>query len=111
MAQVVEVCFGRRACIMRPDHPRRTCTSWDARRKENSMKSVAFLIFITALMYAQIPASHLSKSDAEKIASAMRAGPKFVTQNATVLDWPTSPGGDFRVLRDGTSGWTCVSGR
>ena len=75
------------------------------------MKSVAFLIFITALAYAQMPASRPSKSDAEKIASAMRAGPKFVTQNATVLDWPTSPGGEFRVLRDGTSGWSCLPGR
>jgi hypothetical protein len=75
------------------------------------MKSVAFLIFITALAYAQMPASRPSKSDAEKIASAMRAGPKFVTQNATVLDWPSSPGGEFRVLRDGTSGWSCLPGR
>jgi hypothetical protein len=75
------------------------------------MKSVAFLIFITALTYAQMPASRPSKADAEKIASAMRAGPKFVTQNATVLDWPTSPGGEFRVLRDGTSGWSCLPGR
>src|SRR6201987_1274637 len=111
MAQVVEVCFGRRACIMRPDHPMRTCTSWDSRRKENSMKSAAFLIFITALTYAQMPASRVSKSDGEKIASAMRAGPKFVTQNATVLDWPTSLGGEFRVLRGGTSGWSCLPGR
>jgi hypothetical protein len=75
------------------------------------MKSVAFLIFITALTYAQMPASRPSKSDAEKIASAMRAGPKFVTQNATVLDWPSSPGGEFRVLRDRTSGWSCLPGR
>jgi hypothetical protein len=71
------------------------------------MKSVALLIFITAVTYAQMPASRPSKSDAEKIASAMRAGPRFVTQNATVLDWPSSPGGEFRVLRAGTSGWSC----
>ena len=75
------------------------------------MKSVAFLIFITAVTCAQMPASRASKSDAEKIASSMRAGPKFVTQNATVLDWPSSPGGEFRVLRDGTSGWSCLPGR
>jgi hypothetical protein len=52
----------------------------------------------------------LSKSDAEKIASAMQAGPKFVTQSATVLDRPSSPGGEFRVLRAGTNGWTCLPG-
>src|SRR5580692_3807455 len=88
--------------------PKKTRTSWDARRKENWMKMVAFLILMTALTYAQMPASRPMKSDAEKIASAMQAGPKFVTQNATVLDWPSSPGTEFRVLRAGTSGWTCL---
>jgi hypothetical protein len=75
------------------------------------MKSVAFLILIAAVTYAQVPASSSSKSNAEKIADAMRAGPKFVTQNAAVLDWPSSPGGEFRVLRAGTNGWTCLPGR
>ena len=74
------------------------------------MKIFAFLILITAAIYAQVPASRTSKSDEEKIASAMQAGPKFVTQNATVLDWPSSPGGEFRVLRAGTSAWTCLPG-
>src|SRR5580692_2885214 len=72
----------------------------------------AFLVMITAVVTcAQAPPSSQSKSDAEKIASAMQAGPKFVTQNATVLDWPSSPGGEFRVLRAGTNGWTCLPGR
>ena len=74
------------------------------------MKIVAFLM-LTAVTCAQTPASHPVKSDAEKIASAMQAGPKFVAQNATVLDWPSSPGGEFRVLRAGTNGWTCLPGR
>ncbi len=73
------------------------------------MKKFAFLVLITAVVtYAQAPPSGNSKSDAEKIACAMQAGPKFVTQNATVLDWPSSPGGDYRVLRAGTNGWTCL---
>jgi hypothetical protein len=46
----------------------------------------------------------------KKITSAMQAGPDFVTRNATVLDWPTSPGGEYRVLRAGTNGWTCLPG-
>jgi hypothetical protein len=75
------------------------------------VKIVAFLILMTAVTYAQMPASRPVKSDAEKIASAMQAGPKFVTQNATVLDWPSSPAGEFRVLRAGTNGWTCLPGR
>ena len=72
----------------------------------------AFLILITAVATcAQAPPSGQTKSDVEKIASAMQAGPKFVTQSATVLDWPSSPGGEFRVLRAGTNGWTCLPGR
>jgi hypothetical protein len=75
------------------------------------VKIVAFLILMTAVTYAQMPASRPVKSDAEKIASAIQAGPKFVTQDATVLDWPSSPGGEFRALRAGRNGWTCTPGR
>ena len=75
------------------------------------MKELAFLVLITAIVTnAQMPASPESKSDAEKITSALQAGPKFVTQNATVLDYPTSPSSEFRVLRAGTNGWTCLPG-
>jgi len=75
------------------------------------MKKFAFLLLFTAAVTsAQMPASRKSKSDAEKIASALQAGPKFVTQNAAVIDYPTSPGGEFRVLRAGTNGWTCLPG-
>jgi hypothetical protein len=75
------------------------------------MKTIAFLVLITAVVTcAQTPASRKPKSDEEKIASAMQAGPKFVTQNATVLDWPTSPGGEYRVLRAGNNVWTCLPG-
>jgi hypothetical protein len=75
------------------------------------MKQYAFLILIAAAVaYSQAPPSGKPKSDAEKIASALTAGPKFVTQNATVLDWPASPGGEYRVLRSGTNAWTCLPG-
>jgi hypothetical protein len=75
------------------------------------MKRVTLLVLITSFItYAQMPASRKPKSDEEKIASAMQGGPKFVTQNATVLDYPTSPGGEFRVLRAGKNGWTCLPG-
>ena len=75
------------------------------------MKKFAFLVLITAAVtFAQSPPSGKSKSDAEKITSAIQAGPKFVTQSATVLDYPTSPDGEYRVLRGGTNGWTCLPG-
>jgi len=75
------------------------------------MKMFAFLVLMTAAVaYGQMPASYKPKSDGEKIASALQSGPKFVTRNATVLDWPTSPGGEYRVLRAGTNGWNCLPG-
>jgi hypothetical protein len=75
------------------------------------MTELAFLVLITAIVTnAQMPAPPESKSDAEKITSALQAGPKFVTQNATVLDYPTSPSSEFRVFRAGTNGWTCLPG-
>jgi hypothetical protein len=75
------------------------------------LKTVALFVFIAAVVaYAQTPASNKSQTDAEKIAAALQAGPKFVTQNATVLDYPAAPGGEFRVLRAGTTGWTCLPG-
>jgi hypothetical protein len=75
------------------------------------MKKFAFLARITAVVtYGQAPASSKSKSDLEKIASPLGAGPKSVTRNATVLDWPTSPGGEFHLLRAGTNGWTGLPG-
>jgi hypothetical protein len=62
------------------------------------------------LAYNQTPAAHAPKTDAEKIADALSAGPKFVTRHATILDWPSSLGGEFRVLRAGNNGWTCLPG-
>ena len=47
---------------------------------------------------------------AEKIADALRGGPPFVTEHATILDFPSSPGGKLRVLRQGNSQWTCLPG-
>ena len=75
------------------------------------IKRFAFLLLMPCVVaYGQMPASRKSQSDAEKITSALGAGPKFGTQNATVLDWPNSPGGEFRVLRAGSNGWTCLPG-
>ena len=47
-------------------------------------------------------------SDADKIADASRSAPSELTGGATFLDWPEEPGGEFRVLREGTNGWICL---
>src|SRR5262245_48646426 len=47
-------------------------------------------------------------TDAEKIKDALSAGPTFITKDATLLDWPATPDGEYRVLRKGTSEWSCL---
>lgn len=72
---------------------------------------VAFLCFFaTSLAIPQATTSNQPKTDAAKIADALRAGPKFITGGATILDWPSSPTGEYRLLRKGTNEWTCLPG-
>jgi hypothetical protein len=59
---------------------------------------------------AQVAPPDHPSTDAEKIADALRAGPRFITKDATLLDSPTTPGGEYRVLRQGTNEWTCLPG-
>jgi len=47
-------------------------------------------------------------TDQEKIEAALAAAPPEVSAGATVLDWPSEPGADFRVLREGDNGWSCL---
>lgn len=42
-----------------------------------------------------------------KIQNAMSAAPDSVAQAATIMDWPTTEGGEFTQLRAGTNGWVC----
>ncbi len=49
-------------------------------------------------------------TDSARIADALRAGPHFITESATILDWPKEAGGEYRVLRKGTNEWTCLPG-
>ena len=71
------------------------------------MKLITACLTVTAA-FPQTVASHLPVTDAEKIADALRAGPIFITKDATLLDWPSAPGGHYRVLRKGSNGWTCL---
>jgi hypothetical protein len=86
------------------------------------MRIVTFIV--TALAIASLtPASHYSAradspaawtghpvTDVDKISDALRAGPSFITEHATVMDWPAAPGGEYRVLRPGSSQCTCLPG-
>jgi hypothetical protein len=57
------------------------------------MKLTVFCLFAvltvaTQTASAQSATEHLPVTDAEKIASALRAAPKFITDGATLADYP-----------------------
>jgi hypothetical protein len=74
------------------------------------MKLTVLCLFAALTAGAQSTTEHLPVTDAEKIADAVRAAPNFITDGATIVDYPASKGGEFRVLRKGTSEWTCLPG-
>jgi hypothetical protein len=63
-------------------------------QKEIDMKMIMIAVFTTTAAVAQTAPSQMPATDAEKIADALRAGPAFVTKDATLLDWPSMPGGN-----------------
>lgn len=74
------------------------------------LRAACLCFVITSLAIPQTAPPKHPETDAAKIADALRAGPKFITSGATILDWPSSPGGEYRLLRRGTNGWTCLPG-
>jgi hypothetical protein len=76
-------------------------------RRNAVMKLLATAVLSVATAFAQ-SSDRLPVTDAEKIADALRAGPAFITTDATLLDWPAAPGGEYRVLRKGSNEWTCL---
>jgi hypothetical protein len=60
-------------------------------------------LFVALTASAQSTTEYLPTTDAEKVADALRAAPTFITDGATIVDYPVSKGGEFRVLRQGSS--------
>ena len=79
-----------------------------SRDVSRSGRLIAIACLVAACAFAQKRESQLPVTDSEKIADALRAGPTFITKDATLLDWPSSPEGEYRVLRQGTNEWTCL---
>jgi hypothetical protein len=78
--------------------------------RKSIMRLALLLLSTTLAANAQTAPPDHPSTDADKIADALRAGPRFITKDATLLDWPTTPGGEYRVLRQGTNEWTCLPG-
>src|ERR1700761_6902366 len=72
-----------------------------------AMTLLTTVLLTVSAAFAQ-SSDRLPMTDAEKIADALRAGPAFITKDATVLDWSSAPGGEYRLLRKGSNDWTCL---
>src|SRR5713101_6933244 len=94
--------------------PRESRPAVRRRKKETSMIRIdAVMKLLTTVLLAVAAAlaqssDRLPMTDAEKIADALQGGPAFITKDATVLDWPSAPGGEYRLLRKGSNEWTCL---
>ena len=76
-------------------------------RADAAMTLLTTVLLTVATGFAQ-SSDRVPVTDADKIAAALRAGPAFITKDATVIDWPSAPGGEYRVLRRGSYEWTCL---
>ena len=78
--------------------------------RSNVWMKLLTTVFLTAGVAFPQSSDRAPVTEAEKVADALRAGPAFITKDATLLDWPATPGGEYRVLRKGSSEWTCLPG-
>jgi hypothetical protein len=76
--------------------------------RTNGWRKLLASVFLTAVTAFAQSSDRLPVTDAEKIADALRAGPAFITKDATLLDWPSAPGGEYRLLRKGSNEWACL---
>jgi len=71
-----------------------------------------FLLPATLAASAQTAPPDRPSTDAEKIADALRAGPRFITTDATLVDWPTTLTGNIACFARGPmNGRACRASR
>ncbi len=71
------------------------------------MKAIRLLLvsfFVICVSTTSVVASKSNESDKAKIKRAMKAAPKQISDQATIMD------ADGTILRDGSNGWTCFPG-
>jgi hypothetical protein len=77
--------------------------------KKAPVSLTAFCLLAALTAGAQSTTQHLPERTLRKLRTHW-AGPHFIADDATILDWPAKKGGEFRVLRKGSSEWTCLQG-
>lgn len=70
-----------------------------------TLLSLTFCLLFVVTASAQ---DYEDAARAAKIRNAISSSPMSIAANATIMDWPATPGGDMAVLREGNNGWTCL---
>jgi hypothetical protein len=74
------------------------------------MQRVFTLLVLASVLpgLAEPAIAQAKRTEAQKIANAVRAAPASISAKATIMDWPAAEGGKMETLRAGTNGWTCL---
>ena len=74
--------------------------------KKQSGTTIIFALLASFLVLGVSPSTVFAseESDMAKIKRAVRAAPRNITDEATIMD------ADGRILREGSNGWTCFPG-
>jgi hypothetical protein len=99
-------------------------TSFNISKELTTMKRMAIVFFLSVSFFgphfaaiaqesSTTPSTESASispqdSDESEIKNALSAGPDFVTDKATVMDWPKPGEQHGRILRMGSNGWTCM---
>jgi hypothetical protein len=74
------------------------------------MKPIVLTLLVVAAIVTSAQTPKPGMTDSEKIADALRVRPRFITHDATLLDRPSTPNGESRILHTGTHDWVCLPG-
>ena len=67
---------------------------------------VALALLLSTVASKAVAQKKVTKG--QKIANAMAAAPRSISEHATIMDWPAAEGAQMTTLRAGTNGWTCL---
>jgi hypothetical protein len=73
------------------------------------MKLITILLFVTTAAFSQTAVAKASYRR-RKIGGCIARRSRVPHQRRDAVDWPATPGGEYRVLRKGSSQWTCLPG-
>ena len=69
---------------------------------------LALILVLSACQPIQPLTDETMTEDSSKIANAMSAAPLAISEEATILDWPSDMNAPPPVLREGSNEWACL---